>query len=51
MVLAKYQAARAELSAYGMTLRHSPPPVKGRMRLIGDSAAPFARRGAQRSTD
>ena len=31
MVLAQYQAARVELGERGMTLRHSPPRVKGRM--------------------
>jgi hypothetical protein len=36
MVLAQYQAARIELDDNGMTLRHSPPPVKGRLLLIGN---------------
>jgi hypothetical protein len=36
MVLGQYQAARVELGERGMTLRHSPPPVKGRMLLIND---------------
>lgn len=36
MVLAQYQAARVELDERGMTLRYSPPPVKGRMLLISN---------------
>ena len=34
MVLSQYQGARLELDDRGMTLRSSPPPVKGRMALI-----------------
>jgi hypothetical protein len=34
MVLSQYQAARLELDDRGMTLRNSPPPVKGRVALI-----------------
>ena len=34
MVLGQYRAARVEVDDRGMTLRHSPPPVKGRMLLI-----------------
>ena len=30
MVLTQYRAARLELDEGGLTLRHSPPPVKGR---------------------
>ena len=33
-VLSQYPAARVELDGRGMTLRHSPPPVKGRMALV-----------------
>jgi hypothetical protein len=34
MVLSQYRAARLDLDDRGMTLRNSPPPVKGRMALI-----------------
>jgi hypothetical protein len=34
MVLSQYQGARLEMDDRGMTLRNSPPPVKGRMALI-----------------
>ena len=34
MVLSQYRSARLELDDRGMTLRNSPPPVKGRMVLI-----------------
>ena len=34
MVLSQYRGARLELDDRGMTLRNSPPPVKGRMALI-----------------
>lgn len=34
MVLSQYRGARLELDDRGMTLRNSPPPVKGRMVLI-----------------
>ena len=34
MVLSQYRAARLDLDDRGMTLRHSPPPVKGRVALI-----------------
>jgi hypothetical protein len=34
MVLSQYRAARLDLGDRGMTLRNSPPPVKGRMALI-----------------
>ena len=34
MVLTQYRAARIELDERGMTLRHSPPPVKGRTAII-----------------
>lgn len=34
MVLSQYRAASLELDDRGMTLRNSPPPVKGRMALI-----------------
>ena len=33
-VLSQYQGARLDLGDRGMTLRNSPPPVKGRMALI-----------------
>lgn len=33
-VLSQYPAARIELDSRGMMLRHSPPPVKGRLALI-----------------
>ncbi len=33
-VLSQYPAARVELDSRGMTLRHSPPPVKGRMAIV-----------------
>ena len=33
MVLSQYQGARLELDDRGMTLRNSPPPVKGRVAL------------------
>jgi Plasmid encoded RepA protein len=35
LVLSQYRSARVELNDHGMTLRHSPPPVKGRLLLIG----------------
>jgi hypothetical protein len=34
MVLSQYRGARLELDERGMTLRNSPPPVKGRMAVI-----------------
>ena len=34
MVLSQYRAGRLDLDDRGMTLRNSPPPVKGRMALI-----------------
>ena len=34
MVLSQYRGARLELDDRGMTLRNSPPPVKGRLTLI-----------------
>ena len=34
MVLSQYRGARLELDDRGMTLRNSPPPVKGRLALI-----------------
>jgi hypothetical protein len=34
MVLSQYRGARLELDDRGMTLRHSPPPVKGRIVLL-----------------
>lgn len=34
MVLTQYRSARIELDSRGMTLRNSPPPIKGRMALI-----------------
>ena len=34
MVLSQYRGARLELDDRGMTLRNSPPPVKGRVALI-----------------
>jgi hypothetical protein len=34
MVLSQYRAARIELDDRGMTLRHSPSPVKGRVALL-----------------
>ena len=34
MVLSQYRGARLELDDRGMTVRNSPPPVKGRMALI-----------------
>ena len=34
IVLSQYRGARLELDDRGMTLRSSPPPVKGRMALI-----------------
>ena len=34
IVLSQYRGARLELDDRGMTLRNSPPPVKGRMALI-----------------
>lgn len=34
MVLSQYRGARLELDDRGVTLRNSPPPVKGRMALI-----------------
>jgi replication initiator protein len=34
MVLSQYRAARMELDGRGMTLRNSPPPIKGRTALI-----------------
>ena len=34
MVLSQYRGARLELDDRGMTLRNSPPPVKGRMALL-----------------
>jgi hypothetical protein len=34
IVLSQYQGARLELDDRGMTLRHSPPPVQGRLALI-----------------
>jgi hypothetical protein len=34
MVLTQYRAARIELDGRGMTLRNSPPPIKGRTALI-----------------
>ena len=36
-VLSQYQGARLELDDRGMTLRNSPPPVKGRMALISNT--------------
>jgi hypothetical protein len=37
VVLTQYRGARVELDDCGMTLRNSPPPVKGRLLLIGES--------------
>ena len=37
MVLSQYRGARLELDDRGMTLRNSPPPVKGRMALISNA--------------
>ena len=34
MVVSQYRAARIELDGHGMTLRNSPPPVKGRFTLV-----------------
>lgn len=34
IVLTQYRAARVELDEHGMTLRNSPPPVKGRIAAI-----------------
>jgi hypothetical protein len=34
MVLTQYRSARIELDGRGMTLRNSPPPIKGRVALI-----------------
>jgi hypothetical protein len=34
IVLSQYRGARLELDGRGMTLRHSPPPVKGRIVVI-----------------
>ena len=34
MVCSQYRGARIELDSGGMTLRHSPPPVKGRISVI-----------------
>jgi hypothetical protein len=34
LVLSQYRAARIELTERGMTLRNSPPPVKGRTAII-----------------
>jgi hypothetical protein len=34
IVLTQYRAARIELDGRGMTLRHSPPPIKGRIAAI-----------------
>jgi hypothetical protein len=34
MVVSQYRGARLELDDRGMTLRHSPPPVQGRMVLL-----------------
>jgi hypothetical protein len=34
IVLSQYQAARIGLDGHGMTLRNSPPPVKGRLRIV-----------------
>lgn len=34
MVLSQYRAAQIELDGRGLTLRNSPPPIKGRMVLI-----------------
>lgn len=36
-VLTQYRAARVELDHRGLTLRHSPPPVKGRVFLLASS--------------
>jgi hypothetical protein len=33
-VLAHYRAARLEVDGRGLTLRHSPPPVKGRLGVV-----------------
>ena len=40
MVLSQYQGARLELDDRGMTLRNSPPPVKGRVALISKALPP-----------
>ena len=37
MVLSQYRAAQIELDGRGLTLRNSPPPIKGRMGLISKS--------------
>jgi hypothetical protein len=37
MVLSQYRDARLELDDRGITLRHSPPPVQGRMVLLSKS--------------
>jgi hypothetical protein len=37
LVLGHYRGARIELDQQGMTLRHSPPPVKGRIAAISRS--------------
>jgi hypothetical protein len=37
IVTSQYRGARLELDDRGMTLRHSPPPVKGRMALISQA--------------
>lgn len=34
MVLTQYRSARIELDGRGMTLRNSPPPIKGRVALV-----------------
>jgi hypothetical protein len=34
MVLSQYQAARIEMDEKGMTLRNSPPPIKGRFAIL-----------------
>jgi hypothetical protein len=39
-VLTQYRAARVELDDRGMTLRHSPPPVKGRMAIAPPTIEP-----------
>ena len=37
IVLSQYRGARLELDDWGMTLRSSPPPVKGRLALISEA--------------